>query len=133
MKRSCEIDPNGYNQPVTDAIKDVRWVSSSKKDLLAMPEDVIDLFGFALHLAQTGQKHSQAKPLKGFGGAGVLEVVEDHLGDTFRAVYTVKIAGVVYVLHCFQKKSKHGIETPKHDIDLIKDRLKIAVADAQGE
>ena len=98
-----------------------------------MPEDVIDLFGFALHLAQTGQKHSQAKPLKGFGGAGVLEVVEDHLGDTFRAVYTVKIAGVVYVLHCFQKKSKHGIETPKHDIDLIKDRLKIAVADAQGE
>ena len=80
-----------------------------------------------------GKKHSQAKPLKGFGGAGVLEVVEDHLGDTFRAVYTVKIAGVVYVLHCFQKKSKHGIETPKHDIDLIKDRLKIAVADAQGE
>ena len=132
MKRSCEIDPNGYNQPVTDAIKGLRWVSSSKKDLLAMPEDVIDLFGFALHLAQTGQKHSQAKPLKGFGGAGVLEVVEDHLGDTFRAVYTVKIAGVVYVLHCFQKKSKHGIETPKHDIDLIKDRLKIAVADAQG-
>ena len=133
MKKSCEIDLNGYNQPMTDAIKDLRWVSSSKKDLLAMPEDVIDLFGFALHLAQTGQKHSQAKPLKGFGGAGVLEVVEDHLGDTFRAVYTVKIAGVVYVLHCFQKKSKHGIETPKHDIDLIKDRLKIAVADAQGE
>ncbi len=133
MKKSCEIDLNGYNQPMTDAIKDLRWVSSSKKDLLAMPEDVIDLFGFALHLAQTGQKHSQAKPLKGFGGAGVLEVVEDHLGDTFRAVYTVKIAGMVYVLHCFQKKSKHGIETPKHDIDLIKDRLKIAVADAQGE
>ncbi len=133
MKKSCEIDLNGYNQPTTDAIKDLRWVSSSKKDLLAMPEDVIDLFGFALHLAQMGKKHSQAKPLKGFGGAGVLEVVEDHLGDTFRAVYTVKIAGVVYVLHCFQKKSKHGIETPKHDIDLIKDRLKIAVADAQGE
>ena len=133
MKKICEIDLNGYIEPMSDATKDLRWVSSSKKDLLAMPEDVIDLFGFALHLAQTGKKHSQAKPLKGFGGAGVLEVVEDHLGDTFRAVYTVKIAGVVYVLHCFQKKSKHGIETPKHDIDLIKDRLKIAVADAQGE
>ncbi len=133
MKKSCEIDPNGYNPSMSDTIKDLRWVSSSKKDLLALPDDVVDLFGFALHLAQTGKKHSQAKPLKGFGGAGVLEVVEDHLGDTFRAVYTVKIAGIVYVLHCFQKKSKHGIETPKHDIDLIKDRLKIAVADAQGE
>ena len=81
-----------------------------------MPEDVIDVFGFALHLAQTGKKHANAKPLRGFGGAGVLEVVEDHLGDTYRAVYTVKIDDAVYVLHCFQKKSKQGIETPKHDL-----------------
>lgn len=97
-----------------------------------MPEDVIDVFGFALHLAQTGKKHANAKPLRGFGGAGVLEVVEDHLGDTYRAVYTVKIDDAVYVLHCFQKKSKQGIETPKHDIDLIRERLKAAQADAKG-
>ena len=83
-------------------------------------------FGFALYLAQQGKKHQNAKPLKGFSGAGVLEVVEDCLGDTFRAVYTVKIAEVIYVLHCFQKKSKRGIETPKQEIDLIRDRLKMA-------
>ena len=71
-------------------------------------------------------------PLRGFGGAGVLEVVEDHLGDTYRAVYTVKIDDAVYVLHCFQKKSKQGIETPKHDMDLIRERLKAAQADAKG-
>ena len=97
-----------------------------------MPDDVIDVFGFALHLAQAGKKHDQAKPMKGFGGAGVLEVVEDHLGDTYRAVYTVKIADAVYVLHCFQKKSRHGIETPKHDLDLIRERLKAAQAHAKG-
>ena len=97
-----------------------------------MPEDVIDVFGFALHLAQTGKKHANAKPLRGFGGAGVLEAVEDHLGDTYRAVYTVKIDDAVYVLHCFQKKSKQGIETPKHDMDLIRERLKAAQADAKG-
>lgn len=97
-----------------------------------MPDDVQDIFGFALHLAQAGKKHDQAKPLKGFGGAGVLEVVEDHLGDTFRAVYTVKLANAVYVLHCFQKKSTRGIETPKHDIDLIRERLKVAQVYAKG-
>lgn len=113
-------------------IKPLQWVGSSKKDLLAMPNDVVDVFGFALHLAQTGKKHDQAKPLKGFGGAGVLEVVEDHMGDTYRAVYTVKIADAVYVLHCFQKKSKSGIETPKHEMDLIRDRLKAAQAHAKG-
>lgn len=114
------------------SVKPLLWVGSSKKDLLAMPDDVVDVFGFALHLAQTGKKHDQAKPLKGFGGAGVLEVVEDHQGDAFRAVYTVKIADAVYVLHCFQKKSKHGIETPKHEMDLIRDRLKAAQAFAKG-
>lgn len=124
--------PNGYNWRMSDQIKPLRWVGASKKDLLAMPDDVIDVFGFALHLAQAGKKHDQAKPLKGFGGAGVLEVVEDHLGDTYRAVYTVKIADAVYVLHCFQKKSKQGIETPKHDLDLIRERLKAAQAHAKG-
>jgi phage-related protein len=106
--------------------KHVLWVGSSKKDLMAMPEEVKSAFGFALYLAQQGKKHQNAKPLKGFSGAGVLEVIEDNLGDTFRAVYTVKIAENIYVLHCFQKKSKRGIETPKQDIDLIRDRLKMA-------
>jgi len=91
-----------------------------------MPESVKDVFGHAIDLAQAGSKHSDAKPLSGFGSAGVLEVIEDHHGDTFRAVYTVKFAGWVYVLHCFQKKSKAGIATPKTDIDLIKARLKAA-------
>ncbi|WP_459573853.1 type II toxin-antitoxin system RelE/ParE family toxin, partial [Cupriavidus sp. 8B] len=87
-----------------------------------------DTFGYALHLAQVGSKHSQAKPLKGFGGAGVLEVVEDHQGGTYRAVYTVRYAGAVYVLHCFQKKSTSGIATPKPDMDLIEARLKAVTA-----
>ena len=106
--------------------KQVLWVGSSKKDLMAMPDEVKSAFGFALYLAQQGKKHQNAKPLKGFSGAGVLEVIEDNLGDTFRAFYTVKIAENIYVLHCFQKKSKRGIETPKQDIDLIRDRLKMA-------
>lgn len=91
-----------------------------------------DVFGYALHLAQTGRKHEQAKPLKGFGGAGVLEVVEDFRSDTYRAVYTVKFGDAVYVLHCFQKKSSHGIGTPRPDIDLIRERLKAAEAHAKG-
>ena len=98
-----------------------------------MPDDVIDVFGFALHLAQMGKKHDQAKQLKGFGGASVLEVVEDHMGDTYRAVYTVKIADKVYVLHCFQKKSTKGIETPKHEMDLIRERLRAAQTHAKGD
>jgi phage-related protein len=106
--------------------KHVLWVGSSKKDLMAMPDEVKSAFGFALYLAQQGKKHQNAKPLKEFSGAGVLEVIEDNLGDTFRAVYTVKIAESIYVLHCFQKKSKRGIETPKQEIDLIRDRLKMA-------
>ena len=82
--------------------------------------------GFALYLAQIGEKHLAAKPLKGFGGAGVIEIVEDHDGDAFRAVYTVKFAGNVYVLHAFQKRSKSGIETPQTDVELIKQRLNLA-------
>lgn len=102
----------------------LHWVASSKKDLMAMPQDVQDTFGYALHLAQIGQKHQDAKPLKGFGGAGVLEVVEDFQGNAYRAVYTVRYAAAVYVVHCFQKKSTQGIATPKPDVDLINSRLK---------
>lgn len=93
-----------------------------------MPDDVKDTFGYALHLAQIGGKHNQAKVLKGFGGAGVLEVVEDYRGDTYRAVYTVRYAAAVYVLHCFQKKSMCGIATPKPDMALIDARLKAVAA-----
>jgi phage-related protein/predicted XRE-type DNA-binding protein len=101
-------------------------VGSAKRDLDAMPEDVKDVFGHAIDLAQAGGKHPDAKVLTGFGSAGVLEVVEDDRGSTYRAVYTVKFAGWVYVLHCFQKKSKTGIRTPKEDMDLILARLKAA-------
>lgn len=97
-----------------------------------MPEDVQDVFGHAIDLAQAGGRHQDAKALSGFGSAGVLEVVEDFRGDTFRAVYTVKFAGWVYVLHCFQKKSKSGIKTPKGDLDLIKVRLKAAAQDFEA-
>ena len=110
------------------AIKPLQWLGSTKKDFAAMPMSVQDLFGYALHLAQTDQKHSQAKPLSGFGGAGVLEVMETHQGNAYRAVYTVRYAHTVYVLHCFQKKSTRGITTPKRQIDLIKARLVIAGA-----
>ncbi|MCL2297968.1 MAG: type II toxin-antitoxin system RelE/ParE family toxin [Proteobacteria bacterium] len=114
-------------------MKPLVWIASARKDLMAMPDDVQDTFGYALHLAQTGGKHDQAKPLKGFGSAGVLEVVEDSDSNTYRAVYTVRFGNAVYVLHCFQKKSTHGIATPKPDIDLIRDRLKAAEAHAKGE
>ena len=114
-------------------MKRLLWLGSAKKDLKAMPDDVQDTFGYALHQAQVGKRHEQAKPLKGFGSAGVLEVVEDSGGGTFRAVYTVKFGEAVYVLHCFQKKSTHGIAKPKPDMDLIRDRLKAAEAHAKGE
>jgi phage-related protein len=110
----------------------LRWVGSSKKDLLAMPDEVQQTFGFALYQAQIGHLHSDAKPLKGFGSAGILEIVESWRGNAYRAVYTVRFANAVYVLHCFQKKSKHGVETPKPEIDLIRERLKEAEALAKG-
>ena len=109
----------------------LEWIGSTKKDLLALPEEVVDVFGYALYLAQTGSKHDQAKPLRGFGSAGVLEVVEDRRGDTYRAVYTVQFAVRVFVLHVFQKKSKSGIATPKPDLDLIRNRLKAAAKRAK--
>jgi len=108
------------------SIKPVVWIGSAKADLRNFPEEVKDSIGFALYVAQQGGKHADAKPLRGFGSAGVLEIVEDHDGDTYRAVYTVRLAGRVYVLHAFQKKSKTGIETPKAEINLIKSRLKRA-------
>jgi phage-related protein len=106
----------------------LEWVGSSYKDLMTLPAQVRRMFGFALSLAQVGDRHDAAKVLKGFGGAGVLEVVEDDVGGTYRAVYTVKFAEAVFVLHCFQKKSKRGIATPKEDMDIINARLKIAEA-----
>ncbi|HYG90162.1 MAG TPA: type II toxin-antitoxin system RelE/ParE family toxin [Azospirillum sp.] len=104
----------------------VLWISSAKDDLIAFPEPVRKTVGYALHLAQIGLKHEKAKPLQGFGGTSVLEVVEDHRGDTYRAVYTVRFEDAVIVLHAFQKKAKRGIATPPHEIDLIRKRLKVA-------
>jgi phage-related protein len=106
--------------------KPVEWIASSLDDLKDFPEDVQQAVGYALYRAQCGEKHSSVKPLKGFKGASVLEVVQDFDGDTYRAVYTVKFEEVVYVLHVFQRKSKHGIATPKQDIELIETRLKRA-------
>jgi phage-related protein len=107
-------------------MKPLGWISSSKDDLLDMPPEVRNAMGHALYLAQCGEKHDDAKPLKGFKGSGVLEVVDNFDGDTYRAVYTVRFADVVYVLHVFQKKSKSGIATPKQDMDLVEKRLKLA-------
>jgi len=111
------------------APKPVRWVGSSKEELSDFPPEVRRRVGGALWDAQRGLKAPYAKPLRGFGGAGVLEVVDDHDGDTYRTVYTVRFARVVYVLHAFQKKSKRGTATPKAEVDMIKQRLKRASED----
>jgi phage-related protein len=113
--------------PQPPSLKPLYWMGSTLKDLRDSPEDVKDAVGYALELAQKGERAGNAKVLKGFGGAGVLEIVSDHDGDTWRAVYTVTIADRVYVLHFFQKKSKKGIATPRKEIDLIKRRLREAV------
>lgn len=107
-------------------LKELHWLGNSLKVLRELPEDVQDGFGYALHIAQTGDRHRSAKPLKGFSGAGVLEIVEDDDGNTYRAIYTVKFSEAIYVLHVFQKKSKKGIETPRQEIELIESRLKLA-------
>lgn len=109
-----------------DVFKPLFWLGTTRKDLRRFPEAVRETIGYGLYLAQKGGKHRDAKPLKGFHGAGVLEIVDDHDGDTYRAIYTVKLAGAVYVLHAFQKKSKKGIATPKHVMDLVKERLQQA-------
>jgi phage-related protein len=107
--------------------KPLEWIGGSRQDLASFPRKPKQAIGYALHLAQIGKKHPDAKPLTGFGGASVIEVVEDFDGETFRAVYTVRFAEAVYVLHCFQKKSKSGISTPKREVNQIESRLKVAV------
>ena len=111
--------------PLPRTEKPLHWVGSAKKDLIALPEEVVDDFGYALSAVQMGATPAQAKPWKG-EGSGVLELVENHRGDTFRAVYAVRFAKAVYVLHCFQKKSPSGIRTAQSDIELIHERLKLA-------
>ncbi|MDD5333177.1 MAG: type II toxin-antitoxin system RelE/ParE family toxin [Rhodoferax sp.] len=111
-----------------DKDKPLGWIGSSKKDLMALPVEVRKFFGHALDFAQRGEKHDAAKVLKGFGGAGVLELVESDQDGTYRAVYTVKFVEAVFVLHCFSKKSKRGIETPQEDMNVIRTRLKVAEA-----
>jgi len=113
---------------MVDHAKSLVWIGGSKKDLMALPTAVRKFFGHALDFAQHGDQHAAAKVLKGFGGAGVLEVVEDGAGGTYRAVYTVKFDEAVFVLHCFQKKSKSGIATPKEDMEIVRARLKVAEA-----
>ncbi|HKC00820.1 MAG TPA: type II toxin-antitoxin system RelE/ParE family toxin [Terriglobales bacterium] len=107
------------------SLKPVIWVGSSRRDLRGFPGPVQDHMGYALYIAQRGGKHRDAKTLSGFGGAGMVEVVKDFRGDTFRAVYTLRYAGAVYVLHAFQKKSKTGRETAR-DLELVKQRLREA-------
>lgn len=116
---------------MVDTERPLVWIASSYKDLMALPIDVRRRFGYALSLAQMGDQDDAAKVLKGFGGAGVLEVVEDDADGTYRAVYTVRFVEAVFVLHCFQKKSKRGIATPKADMDIIRARLKVAESLAQ--
>ncbi len=109
-------------------LKELRWIASSRRDMRGLPLGVRRMFGVALYAVQSGETPPIAKPLKGFGGAGVLELIEDDKGGTYRAVYTVRYATAVYVLHVFQKKSKKGRATPQAEIDLIKERLKRAEA-----
>jgi phage-related protein len=106
--------------------KECFFIGSAKKDIRGLPEEVRQHFGHAIHRVQCGERPLDAKALKGFGGRSVLEVVEDFDSDTYRAVYTVRFVEAVYVLHVFKKKAKKGAETPKHDIELIKQRLRDA-------
>jgi len=120
-----------YSAAMAEKEKPLEWIASSYKDLMALPLGVRRRFGYALSLAQLGDQDDSAKVLKAFDGAGVVEVVEDDVGGTYRAVYTVRFAEAVFVLHCFHKKSKRGIATPKTDTDIIRARLKVAEAMAK--
>jgi phage-related protein len=125
-KMGNEIDAEASAQATRPSVKPVEFVGSAEEDIAAFPRPVKLLMGFAIYQAQIGQKHRAAKPLTGhktFKGAGVIELVGDYDGDTYRAAYTVKLAGVVYVLHAFQKKATQGISTPKSEIEKIKGRL----------
>jgi phage-related protein len=110
-------------------MKPLRWIASAKGGLSTMPTEVHRAVGYALFAAPQGEKHDDAKVLKGFGDAAVVEVIARHDGDTLRAVYTARFGEVVYVLHVFQKKSKRGIATPKKELELIRKRLKLAEQD----
>lgn len=105
-------------------LKPLYWLGSSHKDLMEMPEEVKDIFGFALYQTQMGQRHPKAKPFHIPGESGLLEIVESYDGDAYRAIYTINYADAIYVIHCFQKKSVSGIKTPKHHVDMIEERLK---------
>lgn len=109
---------------MTRSEKGVVWMGSSLKNLRCFPDEVKQVFGTAIYYAQSGGKHPQAKPMKGHTGTGVLEIIEDHVGDTYRCMYTVRYVDKIYILHAFQKKSKKGIATPQADIDLINSRLR---------
>lgn len=126
MTKSCILYPNGYNK-MNEKRKLLYWEGSSKKDFKDFPIPVQKDMGVALFVVQLGQTPESAKPWKGLG-SGVYELVEDHRGDTFRAVYTVRIGDAVHVLHAFQKKSKSGIATPQPDVELIEKRLKAVLA-----
>lgn len=128
---ACLDMPNQayYVMALPDAgpLKPIEWMGSSRDDLRALPDDPRRVFGFALHQAQLGRHHRAAKRLKG-DVSGLIEVIDDFDGDTYRAVYTVKLAGVVYVLHVFQKKSTRGIAMPKHEVITIRERWQRAKA-----
>jgi phage-related protein len=112
-------------------MRDIVWVGTSLEDLRSFPRSVQRIVGQELNRAQQGVHPVSARPLKGFGGAGVLEIIRDFDGNTYRAVYTVKLADAVYVLHVFQKKSKRGIATPKRELDMIDVRFKMAIAQSE--
>lgn len=109
-------------------LKPLKFVANGKQELSDFPDKVKEDMGHSLYLAQQGSRDRNVKTLKGFQGGSVVEIVEDHDGDTFRCVYTTKLSDVVVVLHAFQKKSKQGIATPKHEMDLIQNRLRDALA-----
>jgi phage-related protein len=112
--------------------KPLRWVGSSLKDLKSFPSEIRSVVGYALYAAQNGTLDPAAKPMKGFGGASVIEIIAPFAGDTWRAIYTVRFQGAVYVLHAFQKKSKSGASTPKKEIQLIHQRLAAAQRDYES-
>jgi phage-related protein len=118
-------------RPMNFDEKPLNWVGSSKKEFLEFPDLVKDEMGNALGVAQLGGTHPSAKHWKG-QGSGVFEIVEDHIGDTYRAIYTVRFRQVVYMLHAFQKKSPKGIRTAQHDVDLVEQRLKAARQDYEA-
>ncbi len=111
---------------IMSKIKRIIWLGSSRKDIKSFSDLIQQRIGYTLYLAQIGDKGENVKVLKGFGSANVLEIIERDIQGTYRAVYTVQYKKSLYVLHCFQKKSTHGIATPKPDINLIKERLKLA-------